>query len=149
VGQTNLHILKTKLFFSAFRRSEFSELQNLKISHIFFKFCARRFFFQKEWQFSGFGRKLLQSLRAEAGRRLNRKLSSKVFLEKSSSLIIKAAPDGKLRLRKRQRPLFVRFPAGVFVLESPVRLNKVQSSALAEQPIFCIFAKGETSKFSE
>jgi hypothetical protein len=37
------------------------------------------------------GRKLLQSLRAEAGRRANQKLSSKVFLKKSSSLSVKAA----------------------------------------------------------
>jgi|GEM_PF-4199368 len=65
-------------------------------------------------------RKFLQNLWAEVGRSGHRKLSSKVFLEKSPSLIVKAAPDGKFRFQKRQRPLFADFKAGVFVLESPV-----------------------------
>jgi hypothetical protein len=42
-------------------------------------------------KFSVLERKLLQNLRAEAGRRETRKLFSKVFSEKSSSLIVKAA----------------------------------------------------------
>jgi len=142
-----LHLLKNII---SFRFPPFRILgtPKPKIFPHFFKFCARRFFFLKGiGKFSGFGRKLLQSLRAESG--AEGKPFSKVFSEKNSSLIIKTAPDGKLRLRKRQCPLFLRLKAGVFVLESPVHLNEVQSSALVEQPIFCIFAYGETSKFSE
>jgi hypothetical protein len=94
LGQGRPKIIKrVKTRSPAFRRSEFSELQNLKFSHIFFKFCARRFFFLKEWKFSGFGRKLLQSLRAESG--AERKPFLKIFLEKSSSLSVKAAHNLK------------------------------------------------------
>jgi len=45
--------------------------------------------------FSVLGRKLLQSLRAEAGRRLNRKLFLKILFKKSSSFSIKVAQNSE------------------------------------------------------
>jgi len=53
VGQTNLHLLKNII---SFRFPPFRILgtPKPKIFPHFFKFCARRFFFLKEWKFSGF-----------------------------------------------------------------------------------------------
>jgi len=84
LGQGRPKIQKERnLKILAFRRSEFSELQNRKFSFPFQKKFGRATSKKCRENFSVLELKFLQNFRAESGAK--RKLSSKVFLEKSSS----------------------------------------------------------------
>jgi len=106
-------------------------------------------FFQKEWKFFSFGTQTSSKFAGGSGAEPKPKTFFKSFLGKKFELDRKSSSRRKIAILKAPAPTLFAVESWRFCFgesssfERSSKLNEIQ------QPIFCIFAYGETSKFSE